>query len=192
MVMKPEPLYRAIQAAKGKCQDEEVIFLSPKGPAYTQSTAQELSVKEHLILLCGHYEGIDERIRKNNIDREISIGDYILTGGEIAALIIIDSISRLIPGVIGNHTSLHSESFSDFLLDYPSYTRPEEFMGERVPDVLLSGHHGNIEKWRLVQQLEETARLRPDLFRKYQELHPPQEKKRRHGRTKKPLENLDS
>ena len=159
MVLMCEPIFRAIEAIK--TDDAIVIMMSPSGSVFKQTVAVDLAKKKHLILLCGHYEGFDERIR-TIVDMEISIGDYVLTGGEVPAMAITDAITRLIPGVITSE-SLDSESFNDGLLDYPNYTRPEEFRGMRVPDVLLSGHHENINKYRQEERIRRTKEVRSDL-----------------------------
>ncbi len=175
MVLKPEPLSRAIESAREYSPSSECIYLTPKGTSFHQKTAEELARKEHFILLCGRYEGIDERIRQHWVDREISIGDYILSGGESAALVVIDAVVRLIPGVLGNEQSLDDESFSPYLLDHPHYTKPAEFKGYRVPDILLSGHHEKIQRWRLEKAREETRKRRPDLYKEH--LHSLKKKK---------------
>lgn len=167
MILKPEPLSRAIENAKQENNPAECIYLSPKGIPFSQKMALELSRRQNIIFLCGRYEGIDERIRRHWIDREISIGDYILSGGEGAALVVMDAVVRLIPGVLGNEQSLEHESFSGCLLECPHYTRPADFKGYRVPDILLSGNHKEIERWRQKQALEETRKRRPDLYQKY-------------------------
>ncbi|AGX42403.1 tRNA (guanosine(37)-N1)-methyltransferase TrmD [Clostridium saccharobutylicum] len=163
MVMAPQPIIDTIRHAK-ETNSGKVIFLGPRGKTFNQETAKKLSKEDNLIFLCGHYEGIDERVYKH-IDMEISLGDFILTGGEMAAIPVIDSILRLIPGVLGKEESFMEESFSDGLLEYPQYTRPEAFQGDKVPDVLLSGHHENIRKWRRLQSLELTKERRPDLYK---------------------------
>lgn len=166
MVIKPEPIYDAYKSIVDKLDYKpKVIYMSPKGKLFNQQKAKELSKEKHLIILCGHYEGVDERVIEEIVDEEISIGDYILTGGELPAMVVIDTISRNIEGVLNNE-SITEESFSDGLLEYPQYTRPEEFMGRRVPEVLLSGHHANIEKWRKEQSLKITKERRPDLIEK--------------------------
>jgi len=166
MVLKPEPIYDAYKdIVKSIDYKPKVIYMSPRGKLFNQQMARELSKEKHLIILCGHYEGIDQRIIDEIVDEEISIGDYILTGGELPAMVVIDTISRNIEGVL-NDESVKDESFSDGLLEYPQYTRPEEFMGRKVPEVLLSGHHANIEKWRKEQSLEITKARRPDLIEK--------------------------
>ncbi|OAG27429.1 tRNA (guanosine(37)-N1)-methyltransferase TrmD [Thermodesulfatator autotrophicus] len=165
MVFKPEPLYRAIQKVKGE-GSPYVVYLSPQGRVLTQKIVKELYEKKHLLLICGRYEGIDERIREHFIDDEISIGDYVVFGGEVAALVIIEAVSRLVPGVVGKRDSVEKESFSQGLLKYPQYTRPRDFMGYQVPEVLLSGDHARIEAWRRRKSLETTLKRRPDLLKK--------------------------
>ena len=165
MVMQIEPIDRAISALKEQRNYDDVIFTSPDGETFTQPMANSLSLSENLIILCGHYKGIDYRIREHLITREISVGDYVLTGGEIPAIIITDAIVRLIPGAIGDEQSALSDSFQDNLLAPPVYTRPAEYKGWRVPDILLSGHQARIDDWRHEQSLERTRRLRPDLLK---------------------------
>ena len=162
MVLRIEPLYDAIMDAKKDSPDAKVILMAPDGVPYKQSMAVDLSKEKHLIFVCGHYEGFDERIR-TLCDIEISIGDYVLTGGELPAMVISDSIIRLLDGVITN-TSLDSESFNDKLLDYPTYTKPQEFMGMKVPDVLISGDHAKIKVWRDEMRIKRTKERRPDLL----------------------------
>lgn len=164
MVMKPEPIYKAIESVRKT--NSRVIYLTPKGKVYNQSLAKELSKEQHLILLCGHYEGIDNRIVENYIDEEISIGDYVLTGGEISAMVVVDSVARLIPGVLSSEESFEEESHYNGLLEYPQYTRPRVFRGHQVPEVLLSGNHKKIEEWRMYQSLKLTYLRRPDLINK--------------------------
>lgn len=164
MVMKPEPVYRLISHLQSERHYDEVIFTTPDGVQYDQGEANRLSTLENIIILCGHYKGLDYRIREHMITREISIGDYVLTGGELAAAVIADSVVRLLPGVIGDEESALTDSFQDGLLAPPVYTRPAEFNGWRVPEVLLSGHDANIERWKEEQALERTRRLRPDLL----------------------------
>ena len=166
MVMTPKPIIDSIKAAKEK-NSGKVIFLGPRGKTFNQEMAQELSKEENLIFLCGHYEGIDERAYKH-IDMEVSLGDFVLTGGEMAAIPVIDSVLRLIPGVLGKEESFMDESYSDGLLEYPQYTRPEVYEDERVPEVLLSGHHENIRKWRRKQSLLITKERRKDLYKNIQ------------------------
>jgi len=166
MVFKAEPLCRAIRAVSQEGLQAKRIYLSPEGDLFCHQMAKELAQESHLILVCGHYEGIDQRVRDTLIDREISIGDYVLSGGELPAMVVVDAVVRLIPGVLGSEESLEVESFSDYLLDYPQYTRPRSFEGREVPEVLLSGHHERIRKWRRKQSLLRTSQRRPDLFKK--------------------------
>ncbi len=163
MVMSPEPIFNAIESVKS--EKSRVIYLSPKGKTYNQEIANNLSSEEHLILLCGHYEGIDNRIIENYIDDEISIGDYVLTGGEIASMAIVDSVVRLLPGVLNSEESYIDESHYNGLLEYPHYTRPRIFNGFEVPEVLLSGNHKKIDEWRKYQSLKTTYERRPDLIK---------------------------
>ena len=164
MVMKIEPVYRAIEKLKSERHYDETIYTSPDGITYNQHEANRLSTLENIIILCGHYKGIDHRIREHLITREISIGDYVLTGGELAAAVIVDSVVRIIPGAIGDEESALTDCFQDNLLAPPVYTRPAEFNGWRVPDVLLSGNFAEIEKWKESQAYERTKALRPDLL----------------------------
>lgn len=195
MVMQPGPVYRAYEHVKNnidtrKTNDKtientmdnilfentaskietqkkpRVIYMTPQGKVFNQSIAEELAQEEDLILLCGHYEGIDERVLEMIVTDNLSIGDYVLTGGELPAMVVIDAVSRLAPGVLNNDVSAEFETFHDDLLEYPQYTRPEEFMGKKVPEVLLSGHHKNIEAWRKEQSLQRTKERRPDLLEK--------------------------
>ena len=164
MVMKIEPVYRCIEKLKSERQYDEIIFTSPDGIQYNQREANRLSLMNNIIILCGHYKGIDYRIREHLITREISIGDYVLTGGELAACVIADSVVRIIPGAIGDEASALTDCFQDNLLAPPVYTRPSEFNGWKVPDVLLSGNFAEIEKWQEEQAYERTKNLRPDLL----------------------------
>ncbi|WP_027634200.1 tRNA (guanosine(37)-N1)-methyltransferase TrmD [Clostridium hydrogeniformans] len=164
MVMTPQPIVSSIEETK-KINKGKVIFLGPRGKTFNHKLAEELSKEEELIFLCGHYEGIDERVYKY-IDMEISLGDFVLTGGEMACIPVIDSILRLIPGVLSKEDSFMEESYYNGTLEYPQYTRPETFRGERVPEVLLSGHHENIRKWRRLMSLRITKNRRPDLYKK--------------------------
>lgn len=166
MVMKVEPVQRALAAVKRTDLQPLVILMSPQGTTFNQKIAAELAEEKQLIMICGRYEGVDERIRKHLADREISIGDYILTGGELSAMVIIDAVSRLIPGVLGNDTSAQTESFSQGLLEYPQYTRPAEYQGLRVPDVLVSGNHAQIERWQRIEAIRRTWLRRPDMLEK--------------------------
>lgn len=165
MVIQIEPVDRAISALRAERDYDEVIFTAPDGEVFNQKTANELSMLNNIIILCGHYKGIDYRIREHLITREISVGDYVLTGGEMPAAIITDAIVRLIPGAMGDEQSALSDSFQDNLLEGPIYTRPAEYKGWRVPDVLLSGHAARIDEWRHQQAVERTRRLRPDLLK---------------------------
>jgi len=164
MVMKPEPIAETLNAIEKENPGGRIIFLSPQGETYTQETAERLANCEHLILLCGRYEGVDERIRENYVDEEISIGDFILTGGELAAMVLIDSVTRLLPGVLGCEDSVENDTFSRGLLKNPQYTRPREYKGYTVPEVLLSGDHAAIAEWRLVTSVRQTLEKRPELL----------------------------
>src|SRR5437764_560346 len=164
MVMMCEPLARALDALKRERNYDEIIYLTPDGKTLNQKTANQLSLKEHLILICGHYKGIDERIRQHYVTLEISIGDYVLSGGELAAAVLVDAIGRLIPGVLNDETSALTDSFQDNLLAPPVYTRPADFNGWKVPDILLSGDPKKIDEWRNEQALERTKQRRPDLL----------------------------
>ncbi|HFG9727136.1 TPA: tRNA (guanosine(37)-N1)-methyltransferase TrmD [Clostridioides difficile] len=171
MVMTPQPIYDTYKhiITTHNINNPSVIYLTPKGKVYNQSMAKQMSLKEDIILLCGHYEGIDERIIDLIVTDEISIGDYVLTGGELPALIMIDSISRLIPGVLNQEESFEEESFKDNLLEYPHYTRPRDFEGLKVPEVLLSGNHKKIDEWRREESIRITKERRFDLYKKYNE-----------------------
>ncbi|MDR1226701.1 MAG: tRNA (guanosine(37)-N1)-methyltransferase TrmD [Prevotellaceae bacterium] len=164
MVVKIEPVFTLIEKLKAERIYDEIIFMTPDGEKYNQQVANHLSLKNNLMILCGHYKGVDHRIREHLTTREISVGDYVLTGGELAAAIVVDSVVRIIPGAISNETSALSDSFQDNLLSAPVYTRPAEFNGWKVPDILLSGNFKEIAKWQEQQALERTARLRPDLL----------------------------
>lgn len=180
MVMQPGPIYRAWEHIKDNIQKRRfeecepgnvsaekpvrVVYMTPQGQVFNQAIARELAEEEDLILLCGHYEGVDERVLEMIVTDNISIGDYVLTGGELPAMVVIDAVSRMVPGVLSNESSGEFETFYNNLLEYPQYTRPEEFMGKKVPDVLLSGHHKNIEAWRQEQSLQRTRERRPDLL----------------------------
>ena len=171
MVLKPEPIFASVEELTGASEREayaegtRVVLLSPQGRVFTQSVADELAKSTHVVLICGRYEGVDERVAEALVTDEISIGDYVLSGGEPAAVVVVDAMVRLIPGALGNETSVLNESFSDGLLDYPNYTRPTEFRGMRVPDILLGGHHAEIARWRREQALKKTERNRPDLLK---------------------------
>ena len=167
MLMQAEPVYLAYESVAEKLERKpRVIYLSPQGDVFSQKMAEELAQEEELILLCGHYEGIDERVLEEIVTDYVSIGDYVLTGGELPAMVMVDAISRLVPGVLHNDVSAEFESFQDNLLEYPQYSRPEEWHGKKVPPVLLSGHHANIEKWRREQSILRTYERRPDLLEK--------------------------
>ncbi|MCR4748343.1 MAG: tRNA (guanosine(37)-N1)-methyltransferase TrmD [Lachnospiraceae bacterium] len=170
MLMAPQPVYDCHKALIDKISSDKkirTIYVTPQGKVFDQALAQELSNEEDIIFLCGHYEGIDERVLEEVVTDHISIGDYVLTGGELPALVMMDCISRLVPGVLSNEESAQTESFDEGLLEYPQYTRPEVWMGKQVPQVLLSGHHANIDKWRRERSLERTKKRRPDLYEKY-------------------------
>lgn len=164
MILKPEPIFECIDALKAEREYDDIIFMSPSGETFSQRLANELSLKKNLIILCGHYKGIDERIREALITREISIGDYVLTGGELAAMVVVDAVVRLVPGVLHDGESLLSDSFQTDMLDCAHYTRPPEYRGMKVPDALLSGNHLVIEKWRQQNAMERTKARRPDLL----------------------------
>ncbi len=165
MVMQPGPVFDAYEALAARLgKRPRVLYMTPQGRVFNQDIARELAQEEDLVFLCGHYEGIDERVLEMIVTDHISIGDYVLTGGELPAMVMIDCISRLIPGVLNNDVSAEFESFHDNLLEYPQYTRPESFMGRRVPEVLLSGHHKNIGQWRRQKAIERTLKERPDLL----------------------------
>jgi tRNA (guanine37-N1)-methyltransferase len=165
MILKPEPIFECIEALQKKRKYDEVIYLTADGEKFDQAIANELSLKGNIILLCGHYKGIDDRVRNTIITREISIGDYVLTGGELAALVLVDAVVRLLPGVVGDSESMLNDSFQDGLLDAPFYTKPPEYKGLKVPDVLLSGNHKEIDNWRNEQRLNKTKQRRPDLIK---------------------------
>ena len=164
MLMTPQPIYDAFMSIKNYKKAHKV-YMSPKGETLTQAKVKELSNIEHLIILCGHYEGVDQRIIDLLIDEEISIGDYVLTGGELPAMVVVDTVARYLPNVLGNTESTEDESFSNGFLEYPQYTRPYEFKGLKVPDVLISGHHQNIEKWRKEESEKITEKRRPDILK---------------------------
>jgi tRNA (guanine37-N1)-methyltransferase len=171
MILKPEPIFEAVEELTGceagsgnYAQGVRVVLLSPQGRSFTQALAEELAASAQVVLICGRYEGVDERVAQALVTDEISIGDYVLSGGEPAALVVVDAVVRLVPGALGSETSAVHESFSEGLLDYPHYTRPPEFRGMQVPEVLLSGHHAEIARWRELRALEKTKRNRPDLL----------------------------
>ena len=169
LVMQPEPVYRAYKdLTKNMKKKPRVVYLTPQGTTFHQEMAKELAKEEELVFLCGHYEGIDERVLEEIVTDYVSIGDYVLTGGELPAMVMIDSISRLVPGVLHNDDSAGDESFENGLLEYPQYTRPPVFLDKEVPEVLLSGHHENIRKWRHEQSVKRTKERRPDLWKAYE------------------------
>ena len=167
MLMTPQPIYDAyMSVAEGKTEKPHTVFLSPQGKVFDQKKAVELSKKDHIVFLCGHYEGVDQRVLDMIVDEEISIGDFVLTGGEIPAMAVIDSVSRMVPGVLANEGSYTNESHFSGLLEHPQYTHPQEFMGVKIPEILVSGHHKNIEKWKREQALLVTMKKRPDMLEK--------------------------
>lgn len=166
MILKPEPFFKAVEHIKTteNLTDPAIILMTPQGETFNQGKAKQLAQCTEIVFLCGHYKGVDERVRENLVTEEISIGDYILTGGELTAMVVVDSVVRLLPGVIGDFESAETDSFEQSVLDWPHYTRPENFQGMRVPEVLLSGHHGEIEKWRRKKALARTQEQRADLL----------------------------
>jgi len=164
MVMQPEPIFRAVKKVKGN-RKAHVVLMTPSGKPFTQKIAKQLAKERNLIIICGHYEGVDDRVRQQVVDESISIGDYVLTGGEIPAMVVVDCITRLIPGVLGKEASLEDESFEHQRLEYPQYTRPANFNGIKVPNVLLSGNHQSIKNWRKCQSQIRTKKIRPDLLK---------------------------
>ena len=166
MVMKPEPIFRALESIPRAAEDRIVILLTPQGQPFSQSIARSLATAQHIVLVCGRYEGVDERVRSHYIDMELSIGDYILSGGEFPAMVVVDAVSRLIPGILGGARSNIEESFEECFLEYPHYTRPRVFQGKGVPSVLLSGDHAKIQLWRRTQSIKRTLERRPDLLEK--------------------------
>ncbi len=168
MVLRPEPLARAIQSTRAREDGGKVIYLTADGVPFSQKIAKELSMESHLVLVCGHYKGIDERIRENYVDMEISIGDFVVSGGELPAMLLTDAVVRLLPGVLGNKESGETDSFAQGPLGWPVYTRPEVFEGKSVPEVLVSGHHKRISEWRRAESLKRTKERRPDIYEKWQ------------------------
>ncbi|MGN0243255.1 MAG: tRNA (guanosine(37)-N1)-methyltransferase TrmD [Lachnospiraceae bacterium] len=167
MLMQPEPVYLAYEAVKEQIgYQPRVVYMTPQGRVFHQQLARELAQERDLVILCGHYEGIDERVLEEIVTDYVSIGDYVLTGGELPAMVVMDTISRLVPGVLSNETSAETESHENHLLEYPQYTRPVEFHGKKVPEVLLSGHHGKVDEWRREQSLKRTLERRPDMLEK--------------------------
>ena len=180
MLMQAQPVYDACMDVQNSLEKKaRVVYMTPQGAVFTQEKAVELAQEEDLIILCGHYEGIDERVLEEVVTDEISIGDYVLTGGELPAMVVIDTVSRLIPGVLGNGVSADTDSFMNGLLEYPQYSRPEVWRGKTVPAVLLSGDHAKVDRWRKEQSLQRTKERRPDLYEKYMREHPDAEKKRK-------------
>lgn len=172
LLMQAEPIYLCYEALTQKIgRPTRVVYMTPQGSVFNQAKAQELAKEEDLVILCGHYEGIDERVLEEIVTDYISIGDYVLTGGELPAMVLIDSVARMVPGVLHNEDSPETESFMNGLLEYPQYSRPEEWHGKRVPDVLLSGNHAAVDAWRFEQSMQRTKQRRPDLYRKYVEDH---------------------
>ncbi len=192
MVMTPQPIHDAwLHVTNGLTYKPKTIYLSPQGRVLTQDIARSLLQEEHIILLCGHYEGVDERILEEIVDEEISIGDYVLTGGELPAMVLVDCISRMVEGVLACEEAFSEESHYDGLLEYPQYSRPPEYLGKSVPDILLSGHHVNIQKWRFDKKLDRTREKRPDLYEKYRLSHP-EEKKIKKSKRKKDNSTLET
>lgn len=169
MLMKPEPIFEAVEDLKRDAPGARVVLLTPQGRKFNQQAAQELAQQKHLILVCGHYEGVDERVRQALVDDEISIGDYVLTNGALAAIVVVDAVARLVPGVLGHADSAKDESFTSGGLEYPQYTRPAEFRGMKVPEVLVSGDHAAIARWRAEQSRQRTRERRPDLLKERKE-----------------------
>ena len=202
MLMQAQPVYDAYLHVVNNMKTRQlprVVYVTPQGNVFNQAMAKEMAMEHDLILLCGHYEGIDERVLEEIVTDYVSIGDYVLTGGELPAMVMVDSISRMVPGVLSNQESGETESFSGNLLEYPQYSRPEEWNGKKVPEVLLSGHHKNIEKWRLEQSVERTRQRRPDLYEKYMEeqkrletLNPKKRKRQKKNSNKTSIDGNDS
>lgn len=200
MLMQAQPIYDCYKALEEKIasgKKTRVVYVTPQGRVFNQALAREFAKEEDLIFLCGHYEGVDERVLEEVATDYVSIGDYVLTGGELPAMVMIDSISRFVPGVLNNDISAETESFTDGLLEYPQYSRPEEWMGKKVPEILLSGDHKKVDEWRLQKSLERTKERRPELYEAYVEAHPepPKKKRRRHAKTeavKQTEENLNA
>ena len=184
MVMQPEPIYLAYEDVTQNMEKKpRVVYVTPQGSVFNQSMAEEFSKEEDLILLCGHYEGIDERVIEEIVTDPVSIGDFVLTGGELPAMMIVDAVSRLVPGVLGNGVSAETDSFQDGLLEYPQYSRPEEWNGRKVPDILLSGDHAKVDAWRLEQSLLRTKAIRPDLYEAWKNAHPEEPPKKKRKKT---------
>ncbi len=184
MLMQAQPIYDCYQTVTAG-RRVRTIYVTPQGQTFHQKLAKELAAEEELVFLCGHYEGVDERVLEEIVTDYISIGDYVLTGGELPAMVMTDAIARLVPGVLNNDDSAQTESFSDDLLEYPQYSRPEVWNGKQVPQILLSGDHAKVDAWRLEQSIARTRERRPDLYEKYIENHPPVEKKKRRKKQEK-------
>ena len=191
MLMQAQPIYDCYKAIEEKLEKKpRVIYVTPQGAVFNQSMAADFAKEENLVFLCGHYEGVDERVLEEIVTDYVSIGDYVLTGGELPAMVMIDAISRLVPGVLNNNESAMTESFGNGLLEYPQYSRPEEWMGKKVPAILLSGDHKKVDEWRLEQSIERTKERRPDLYEKWIIENPPKpEKKKRRGKKQVVAEN---
>ena len=188
MLMNAQPVYDAyMSVAEGLDYKPFTIYMSPQGKVFNQGIAIDLANYEHIVLLCGHYEGIDQRVIDEIVDMELSVGDFVMTGGEIPAMTVIDTVSRLVPGVLAAETSYENESHFNGLLEYPQYTRPVEFEGMRVPDILLSGHHGNVDAWRLEKSVERTKKYRPDLYEAYVKEQESLQDKKKHKKYKNNL-----
>ncbi len=186
LLMQAQPVYdawKAVEEKIGKEKRTRVVYLTPVGRTFDQKMAEEFSKEEDLILLCGHYEGIDERVIEEIVTDPVSIGDFFLTGGELPAMMIVDAVSRLVPGVLGNGVSAETDSFQDGLLEYPQYSRPEEWNGRKVPDILLSGDHAKVDAWRLEQSLLRTKAIRPDLYEAWKCAHPEESPKKKRKKT---------
>lgn len=186
LLMQAQPVYdawKAVEEKIGKEKRTRVVYLTPVGRTFDQKMAEEFSKEEDLILLCGHYEGIDERVIEEIVTDPVSIGDFVLTGGELPAMMIVDAVSRLVPGVLGNGVSAETDSFQDGLLEYPQYSRPEEWNGRKVPDILLSGDHAKVDAWRLEQSLLRTKAIRPDLYEAWKCAHPEEPSKKKRKKT---------
>lgn len=186
LLMQAQPVYdawKAVEEKIGKEKRTRVVYLTPVGRTFDQKMAEEFSKEEDLILLCGHYEGIDERVIEEIVTDPVSIGDFVLTGGELPAMMIVDAVSRLVPGVLGNGVSAETDSFQDGLLEYPQYSRPEEWNGRKVPEILLSGDHAKVDAWRLEQSLLRTKAIRPDLYEAWKNAHPEEPPKKKRKKT---------
>lgn len=194
MLMQAEPVYKCYESILEKCSSApRVIYMTPQGKVFNQEIARELATEENLVILCGHYEGIDERVLEEIVTDNISIGDYVLTGGELPAMVLMDAVARFVPGVLNNDISAETESFTDGLLEYPQYSRPEEWHGKKVPDVLMSGNHENVDEWRLTQSIIRTKERRPELFEVfYNDFMEKIRGKRKNKKTKRIVDLLES